>query len=101
MFKKDNIDKDGFMKAVKEILLGIVEKIGTNYRKDYADTLDTILLQVKSKFGDNLDTYSLNMKALIENKDAMMKLGEKIFDAAEALKRCESDLNDIIWREIQ
>lgn len=101
LFKKDNIDKDGFMKAVKEILLGIVEKIGTNYRKDYADTLDTILLQVKSKFGDNLDTYSLNMKALIENKDAMMKLGEKIFDAAEALKRCESDLNDIIWREIQ
>ena len=101
MFKKDNIDKDGFMKAVKGILLGIVEKIGTNYRKDYADTLDTILLQVKSNFGDNLDTYSLNMKALIENKDAMMKLGEKIFDAAEALKRCESDLNDIIWREIQ
>ena len=84
-FKADYLDKAGFMKAVKGILLGIVEELGKNYRQDYRDTLETILEQIKTNFGANLDIYSLNMKALIENKDAMMELGKRVFDAADAL----------------
>ncbi len=101
IFEKDYLDKSGFMRAVKEILLGIVEKLGKNYRKDYRDSLETILMQIKSNFGTNLETYSLNMKALIENRDAMMELGQRVFDVAEALRVCEKELNDIIWREVQ
>ena len=100
-FETDYLDKSGFMKDVKGILLGIVEKLGKNYRKDYRDSLETILMQIKSNFGTNLETYSLNMKALIENKDAMMKLGQRVFVVAEALRGCEKELNDIIWREVQ
>lgn len=101
IFETDYLDKPGFIKDVKVILLGIVEKLGDNYRKDYRDSLETILMQIKSNFGTNLETYSLNMKALIENKDAMKELGQKVFEVAEALRSCEKNLNDIIWREVQ
>lgn len=101
IFETDYLDKSGFMKDVKGILLGIVEKLGKNYRKDYRDSLETILMQIKSNFGTNLEIYSLNMKALIENKDAMMKLGQRVFDVAEALRGCEKELNGIIWRGVQ
>ena len=101
IFETEYLDKDGFWKDVKGILLGIVEKLGKNYRKDYRDSLETILMQIKSNFGTNLEVYSLNMKALIENKDAMMELGQRVFDVAEALRGCEKELNDIIWREVQ
>ncbi len=101
IFETDYLDKSGFMKDVKGILLGIVEKLGKSYRKDYRDSLETILMQIKSNFGTNLETYSLNMKAFIENKDAMMELRQRVFDVAEALRNCEKELNDIIWREVQ
>ena len=101
IFETDYLDKAGFMKDVKGVLLEIIEKLGKNYRKDYRDSLETILMQIKSNFGTNLETYSLNMKALSENKDAMMELGQRVFDVAEALRNCEKELNDIIWREVQ
>lgn len=101
IFKTEYLDKAGFIKDVKGILLCIVEKLGDNYREDYRDSLETILMQIKSDFGNNLETYSLNMKALIENKNAMRELGQKVFDAAEALRDCEEKLNAIIWRKVQ
>ncbi len=101
IFQTDYLDKDGFMKDVKAILLGIVEKLETNYKKDYRESLITILMQVKSNYEKNLGTYSIDMKALIDNKDAMMELGQKVADAADALRTCEKKLNDIIWREVQ
>jgi hypothetical protein len=101
IFETDYVDKDAFMKDVKNILLGIVEKMGENYRKDYRDSLETILLQVKSNFVMNLDTYSISMKALIEDRDAMMELGQRVLDAAGALGDCENELNEIIWKEVE
>jgi GTPase SAR1 family protein len=101
IFETDYLDKDGFMRDVKEILLGIVEKMGKNYRKDYRESLETILLQIKTNFATNLESYSLNMKALLENKDAMMELGNRVSDAAKALRKCEEELNIIIWKEVK
>lgn len=101
IFETDYLDKDGFMRDVKEILLGIVEKMGKNYRKDYRESLETILLQIKTNFATNLESYSLNMKALMENKDAMMELGNRVSDAAKALRKCEEELNTIIWKEVK
>jgi hypothetical protein len=40
------------------------------------------------------------MKALIDNKDIMMQLGKKVENAANALIRCQEELNEIIWREL-
>jgi GTPase Era involved in 16S rRNA processing len=101
IFKTDYLDKDAFMKDVKSILLGIVEKMGKNYRKDYRDSLETILLQVKSNFITNLETYSISMQAMIEDRDAMMELGQRVLDAADDLRKCEGDLNEIIWKEVE
>ena len=98
IFETDYLDKDGFMGDVKEILLGIVEKMGKNYRKDYRESLEMILLQIKTNFATNLESYSLNMKALMDNKDAMMELGNRVSDAAKALRKCEEELNTIIWK---
>lgn len=101
IFKTDYLNKDAFEKDVKSILLGIVEKMGKNYRKDYRDSLETILLQVKSNFITNLETYSISMQAMIEDRDAMMDLGQRVLDAADALRNCEDNLNEIIWREVE
>lgn len=101
IFETDYLDKDGFMGDVKEILLGIVEKMGKNYRKDYREPLEMILLQIKTNFATNLESYSLNMKALMDNKDAMMELGNRVSDAAKALRKCEEELNTIIWKEVK
>ena len=98
IFETDYLDKDGFMGDVKEILLGIVEKMGKNYRKDYRESLEMILLQIKTNFATNLESYSLNMKALMANKDAMMELGNRVSDASKALRKCEEELNTIIWK---
>ena len=58
-------------------------------------------MQIKSEFEQNLAQYSVNMQAMIENKDAMMKLGDRISDAAYALVKCQDNLNEIIWKEIK
>lgn len=100
IFKTDYLDKSGFKKDVKGILLGIVEDMSEKYRKDYKNALEILLMQIKINFETNLETYSLSMQGLKENKDAMMELGGHVADAAAALKKCEEELNEIIWREV-
>ena len=39
------------------------------------------------------------MKALIQNRDAMMALGDRIATAAADLVGCQEQLNQIIWKE--
>lgn len=101
VIKKDYLHKETFMRQVKEILLKSVEEMGENYRKDYRDSLETILLQIKTSFATNLESYSLNMKALMENKDSMMELGNRVSHAAKVLRKCEEELNAIIWKEVK
>jgi hypothetical protein len=37
------------------------------------------------------------MQAMVENRDAMQQLGEKVADVATELFDCQKQLNDIIW----
>lgn len=101
IFEKEYVDKPAFKEDVKRILLSIVEEMGDKYRKDYRNALETLLMQIKTYFGANLETLSLYMKGLKENKDAMLELGSRVADAAAALRRCEEELHDIIWREVR
>ena len=71
-----------------------------DFAKDYRNALETLLMQIKTIFESNLEQYSLNMKAMMEDKEAMMKLGGRISDAANSLLSCQDSLNEIIWREI-
>ena len=68
-----------------------------DYSADYRNALESLLNQIKTQFEDNLDTYSLYMKAMVENRDAMQELGEKVADVATELFDCQKQLNDIIW----
>lgn len=101
IFKLKLVKKEQVQTKIKDALLEIVEKMGENYRKDYRNTLETLLYQIKTEFGTNLGTYSLHMQTLMENRDAMMELGRRVEDTAAALRKCEGELNKIILREAQ
>lgn len=96
----DTLDKNGFISKVKEQLMKEAASMSDTFCDDYKTSLETVLAQIKTQFERNLDDYSLNMKALKENKAAMEALGIKISDAADALRSCQVDLNNIIWKEI-
>ena len=69
------------------------------YASDYRNTLQALLNQIQALFQSHLEDYSLDMKALIEDRDAMVELGDKVQHAANTLDDCKRNLNDIIWRE--
>ena len=97
MFKGEYLDKVGFIQDVEKMLVAIADSMLTDYSKDYRDSLESLLQQIKSQFEGNLDTYSLYMKAMVENRDAMKELGDKVADVATELFDCQKQLNDIIW----
>ena len=99
LFKREYLDKKSFIDDIKDKLQSIATNMANEYASDYQKALETILMAVKSKFGQNLDTYSLYMKALIDNREVMKQLGEKVEEAANDLIACEDDLNAIIWKE--
>lgn len=97
MFKGEYLDKAGFIQDVEKMLMDIADSMCDDYSKDYRDSLESLLVQIKTQFEGNLDTYSLYMKAMVENRDAMKQLGEKVADVATELFGCQKQLNDIIW----
>jgi hypothetical protein len=97
MFKGEYLDKTGFIQDVEKMLVQIADSMCEDYSRDYRNALDSLLMQIKTQFEGNLDTYSLYMKAMVENRDAMQQLGEKVADVATELFDCQKQLNDIIW----
>ena len=97
MFKGEYLDKTGFIQDVEKMLVEIADSMCEDYSRDYRDSLESLLVQIKTQFESNLDTYSLYMKAMVENRDAMKQLGEKVADVATELFGCQKQLNDIIW----
>ena len=99
-FEKERLDKKSFAADIKDSLQTIATDMANEYAKDYQNVLETILMAIKSNFEDNLGQYSVHMKNMIDNRDAMKQLGQKIEVAAEDLAECKKDLNSIIWKEV-
>ncbi len=97
MFKGEYLDKAGFIQDVEKMLVNIADSMCEDYSADYRNALESLLLQIKNQFEGNLETYSLYMKAMVENRDAMQDLGDKVADVATELFDCQKQLNDIIW----
>lgn len=97
MFKGEYLDKTGFIQDVEKMLVEIADSMCEDYSNDYRNSLESLLMQIKTQFEGNLDIYSLYMKAMVENRDAMQQLGEKVADVATELFDCQKQLNDIIW----
>lgn len=98
--KSEHLDKEGFIRDVEESLTKIAREMSDDYGRDYRQSLETILMQVKSRFETNLEQYSINMRSLIQNKEAMLMLGGKVSDAAESLAECQRNLDSMIWKEL-
>lgn len=101
LFESTYLDKSGFIRDVETRLTKVAGTMSDDYSKDYRNALETLLMQIKSQFESNLEEYSLYMKAMIANKEAMKQLGEKVTNAAIALTSCKNQLNEIIWKEIK
>ena len=99
--KSEHLDKEGFIRDVEASLTKIAREMSDDYGRDYRQSLETILMQVKSRFETNLEQYSINMKSLIQNREAMLMLGQKISDAAESLAECQRNLDSEIWKELK
>lgn len=97
MFKGEYLDKAGFIQDVEKMLVEIADSMCEDYSQDYRNALESLLMQIKTQFEGNLETYSLYMKAMVESRDAMKELGDKVADVATELFDCQKQLNDIIW----
>lgn len=101
LFFKEILDKDGFVNDVEDSLSEMARKMFDDYKTDYMNAMNNMLNGVKSQFLTNLETYSLDMKAMIEDRDDMIRLGNIIADAANVLTQSQNELNEIIWQEVE
>lgn len=91
------IDKDGLIEDIDRKLTNLGTKISNNFREAFRDSLTSILNAIEAEYLQNLDKYSVLMKAKLEDKKAMQELGERIRNAASDLTKCQAELNQIIW----
>ena len=99
--KKKYLDRNEFEKELEKNFTTPFRQSCNLFKSEYYDTLCDILEQVKGKFETNLEQYSVNMGAMLQNRDAMMRLGAVIEEAAQSLAKCEETLNNSIWRELK
>lgn len=99
--KSEHLDKEGFIRDVETNLTRIAREMSDDYGRDYRQSLELLLMQVQSRFKTNLEQYSINMRTLIQNREAMLMLGRKVNDAAESLAECQSNLDSMIWKELK
>ncbi len=97
--KQPILDKDEFLKDIELKLQEITSGMADDYEDEYARSLESVLAKVKHEFESKLGEYSLRMKALLEDKAAMIKLGEVIEQTAQELATSQEDLNRVIWEE--
>lgn len=101
VFQSEYLDKEGFIKDIEKCLLEVTGTMRDDYCDDYRKALEVLLQQIKSQYESNVAEYSLHMQAMFDNKEAIMKLGDKVTEVADSLKDCQGQLNEIIWKEIK
>ena len=98
-FFSDLVKKKELEKEIEGELNKVIGEMRDEFIKDYKNNLKNLLIDTKSHFTVNLKNYSLDMKAMVEDRNTMKQLGKKISDAAEALANCQKELDTIIWRQ--
>jgi GTPase Era involved in 16S rRNA processing len=92
-----HIDKDGFLKDADAKLTAITTSMADDFKKDFQETLQSVLCAIEAEFTQNMEKYSLLMQAKIADKNAMEQLHDKITNAAHDLTSCQEELNKLIW----
>lgn len=101
IFKSEYFDEGGFIDDVRRGLSSLAGEMADAFRKDYQDTFNKVIEAVQDRFKNNLDEFSLNVRAMKEDRDAMLKLGQIISDAATSLSESQERLNSLIWKEME
>lgn len=97
IFKFNNLDKKSFIKDVDEKLTDIFTSLCKEFEKDYRQSLKSILGAVEAEFTQNIDKYSVLIRAKLEDKKAMERLRERILEATNDLKKSQRELEKLIW----
>lgn len=100
-FTKEYLDKEGFIRDIEKEMRTAVSAMRDEYITDYIDALNSLLMQISGDFTSRLEEYSLDMHAMIDDREAMKGLGSLIQSAADELALSREGLNDIIWREAE
>lgn len=98
ILKIKQIDKEELLDSVEEELTDIINSLAQDLESEFRNAHAVLFSQVKSEFEQNLEKYSIMMKAKLDDKAAIENLGEKIQASASELRQCQSSLEKIIWR---
>jgi len=91
------INKESYFSEIKLRLNNTAQDMADDYFNDYSSELKRILNCIKIEFINNLEKYSILIKAKLKDKEAMMVLSEKIDVALDDLKQLQNELNNTIW----
>lgn len=101
IWKTEYLNKDEFKKALEGELTGKARELREAFQHDYRESLAQLLNEISDRYEKNLEQYSLTMKAMIQDKEAMKRLGIKLGEAAQSLKECQVGLDNTIWKELK
>ena len=97
--KVEYLDKDGFVNDLRKNLKKMISELADQYSDKYKEALNSIIEKISNNYKTRLNEYALDMKTMIANKEAMMKLGNKLLDVAKLVSNSQDKLNEIIWKE--
>jgi GTPase Era involved in 16S rRNA processing len=97
LFEIKVVNKDDFISEAVTKLNTMSSGLRQDFENDYRESLCSIYTAVASEFKQNLDKYSVLMKAMLKEKDALEQLRIKIAAAAQELLASQEELNTIIW----
>lgn len=93
----DTLRRKDFIQEMNKKLRVITGKLADNYAENYRNSLNDLINKVEIEFSQNMEKYSLSLKAKLEDKEAMEELRQKIINAAQELKKCQDELDSVIW----
>ena len=93
------LNRESFINDTTSKLKDSLEAITNQCADDYKKQLNLILNAVKGEFSSRLESYSIMVRAAIDDKNAILHLGRQIDGAATDLRSCQDGLNKVIWKE--
>lgn len=95
--EKEYLDREMFIKDMNKKLRSVANDLAGNYIENYKNSLNALLKKVESEFIQNMDKYSVSLRAKLEDKEAMEDLRKRILQAVDELHGCQEKLNAVIW----
>jgi gas vesicle protein len=96
--KKDYLKKEEFLSDLKVSLSESLADLVDDYKGAYETKHKEIVERLNNEFRGRVEEYSTDTKAKIEDKNAMMQLGEKLKEVSDSVKTRIEELEKKIWQ---